>query len=198
MAKFHTKRFEKEIAKTLRSQAIKEKARIVAEDKVRRAHKEMLQDFDTHPVTREINSGPEGTNLSGTLGGYGNLFSYIGFNKGSQPTTSIRSYLEKQVHVFKEPRVFKVTGGAIYSFRLTTPNLETIQAMTPSPWENRSWIKGLETGISGLGFYLFSRKDDFDTRSESGIQKTQQLRSLSFKPIKYMSSILDKFYRNTR
>lgn len=198
MAKFHTKRFEKEIAKTLRSQAIKEKARIVAEDKVRRAHKEMIQDFDTHPVTREINSGPEGTNLSGTLGGYGNLFSYIGFNRGSQPTTSIRNYLEKQVHVFKEPRVFKVTGGAIYSFRLTTPNLETIQAMTPSPWENRSWIKGLETGISGLGFYLFSRKDDFDTRSESGIQKTQQLRNLSFKPIKYMSSILDKFYKNTR
>ena len=198
MAKFHTKRFEKEIAKTLRSQAIKEKARIVAEDKVRRAHKEMLQDFDTHPVTREINSGPEGTNLSGTLGGYGNLFSYIGFNRGSQPTTSIRSYLEKQVHVFKEPRVLKVTGGAIYSFRLTTPNLEAIQAMPPSPWENRSWIKGLETGISGLGFYLFSRKDDFNTRSESGIQKTQQLRSLSFKPIKYMSSILDKFYNNTR
>ena len=198
MAKFHTKRFEKEIAKTLRSQAIKEKARIVAEDKVRRAHKEMLQDFDTHSVTREIKSGPEGTNLSGTLGGYGNLFSYIGFDRGSQPTESIRTYLEKQVHVFKEPRVLKTVGGAIFSFRLTTPNLDTIQAMTPSPWENRSWVKGLESGISGLGFYLFSRKDDFNTRSESGIQKTQQLRSLSFRPIKYMSSILEKFYRNTR
>tara|TARA_B100000676_G_scaffold226954_1_gene224832 strand:- start:904 stop:1500 length:597 start_codon:yes stop_codon:yes gene_type:complete len=198
MAKFHTKRFEKEVAKTLRSQAIKEKARIVAEDKVRRAHKEMLQDFDTHSVTREIKSGPEGTNLSGTLGGYGNLFSYIGFDRGSQPTESIRTYLEKQVHVFKEPRVLKTVGGAIFSFRLTTPNLDTIQAMTPSPWENRSWVKGLESGISGLGFYLFSRKDDFNTRSESGIQKTQQLRSLSFRPIKYMSSILEKFYRNTR
>jgi hypothetical protein len=198
MAKFHTKRFEKEVAKTLRSQAIKERARIVAEDKVRRAHKEMLQDFDTHSVTREIKSGPEGTNLSGTLGGYGNLFSYIGFDRGSQPTESIRTYLEKQVHVFKEPRVLKTVGGAIFSFRLTTPNLDTIQAMTPSPWENRSWVKGLESGISGLGFYLFSRKDDFNTRSESGIQKTQQLRSLSFRPIKYMSSILEKFYRNTR
>jgi hypothetical protein len=198
MAKFHTKRFEKEVAKTLRSQAIKEKARIVAEDKVRRAHKEMLQDFDTHSVTREIKSGPEATNLSGTLGGYGNLFSYIGFDRGSQPTESIRTYLEKQVHVFKEPRVLKTVGGAIFSFRLTTPNLDTIQAMTPSPWENRSWVKGLESGISGLGFYLFSRKDDFNTRSESGIQKTQQLRSLSFRPIKYMSSILEKFYRNTR
>ena len=198
MAKFHTKRFEKEVAKTLRSQAIKEKARIVAEDKVRRAHKEMLQDFDTHSVTREIKSGPEGTNLSGTLGGYGNLFSYIGFDRGSQPTESIRTYLEKQVHVFKEPRVLKTVGGAIFSFRLTTPNLDTIQAMTPSPWENRSWVKGLESGISGLGFYLFSRKDDFNTRSESSIQKTQQLRSLSFRPIKYMSSILEKFYRNTR
>ena len=36
-----------------------------------------LADFDRHPVTVEIEKGPDATNTSGTLGGVGNLFSFI-------------------------------------------------------------------------------------------------------------------------
>ena len=35
-----------------------------------------LQELENHPVTQEIMSGPGARNSSGTLGGYGNLFSY--------------------------------------------------------------------------------------------------------------------------
>ena len=43
------------------------------------AHKKLLNEFETHPVTREIEGGPDATNTSGTLGGSGNLFSFLGF-----------------------------------------------------------------------------------------------------------------------
>ena len=38
-----------------------------------------MKEFDRHPITRELQQGPSSTNLSGTLGGTGNLFSFIGF-----------------------------------------------------------------------------------------------------------------------
>ena len=38
-----------------------------------------MQDFDRHPITRELQQGASSTNMSGTLGGTGNLFSFIGF-----------------------------------------------------------------------------------------------------------------------
>ena len=30
-------------------------------------HKQMMQDFETHPVTRELKSGPGSSNISGSL-----------------------------------------------------------------------------------------------------------------------------------
>ena len=46
---------------------------------------EMIEEFLDHKVTQEIIAGPTADNISGTLGGYGNLFSYIGFNEGDEP-----------------------------------------------------------------------------------------------------------------
>ena len=54
----------------------------------------MMQNFESHPVTREFDSGPDASNLSGALGGYGNLFSYIGFYSGEDPLAAITSYLK--------------------------------------------------------------------------------------------------------
>jgi hypothetical protein len=48
--------------------------------------KEMFfNNFDQHPVTQEINGGPSSSNISNTLNGIGNLFSFIGFYKNSNP-----------------------------------------------------------------------------------------------------------------
>ena len=59
--------------------------------------KELISDFNRHPVTVEIEAGPRASNTSGTLGGYGNLFSYIGFNESDRPTDAIRNQLSKTV-----------------------------------------------------------------------------------------------------
>ena len=38
----------------------------------------LLNAFEDHPVTQEIQGGPRGANMSMALGGYGNLFSFLG------------------------------------------------------------------------------------------------------------------------
>ena len=45
--------------------------------KVEDEQKKLLEEFERHPVTVEISGGTSATNISGTLGGHGNLFSYI-------------------------------------------------------------------------------------------------------------------------
>ena len=50
-------------------------------------HKQMMQDFETHPVTRELKSGPGSSNISGSLP-RGNLFGFIGFESGDDPTAT--------------------------------------------------------------------------------------------------------------
>ena len=57
----------------------------------------MIQEFEMHPVTIEIDAGPNASNTSGTLGGYGNLFSFIGFEQGTDPLAKVRSALEKTI-----------------------------------------------------------------------------------------------------
>ena len=60
-----------------------------------KVYEKFLQDFNSHPVTKEIEAGPNSSNISGTLGGTGNLFTYIGFSSGSKPIEPLRKTLEE-------------------------------------------------------------------------------------------------------
>ena len=44
---------------------------------IEKAHARLVDEFVNHPVTKEIEGGVTASNQSGTLGGYGNLFSFI-------------------------------------------------------------------------------------------------------------------------
>ena len=67
--------------------------------KVEQAQQEMIKDFSSHAVSAEIEGGPTASNLSGTLGGYGNLFSFIGFSQGEDPLSAIKDMLSKKIDV---------------------------------------------------------------------------------------------------
>ena len=60
------------------------------------------------------------------------------------------------------------------------------------PWATgRSWAKGIETGISGIGYYLKKTKN---SRSGLGIQSQTKIRSdIRFKNTKYISDLINKF-----
>lgn len=151
--------------------------------------KEMIKEFLTHPVTQEIKAGPSASNISGTLNGYGNLFSYIGFYDGDDPIQPILEEFEKSTVVFSR----LIDGGAVWNIYI--PAKQDIWDVSPMPWaEGRSWAKGIETGISGVGYYLYSKRIDPETsRSGTAVQTTNKIGRPRFKNIKYISEILSKY-----
>lgn len=196
MAKVYAGRIRKAAVKSMGQKPLRDQAYKIMQEKLEEANKETITEFNQHPVTTEIEAGPRAENLSGTLGGYGNLYSYIGFSQGSNPVESLRDFLIKRPKVFKTSRFVKSQSSAEFRFRVQLPTFAEMEALSPSPYEGRSWIKGVERGISGLGYYLHSKSGQLNgSRSGSGLQTENRLRSMTFKPIRYMTSILTKFRR---
>jgi hypothetical protein len=158
--------------------------------KVEDAQKKLLEEFERHPVTVEISGGTNATNLSGTLSGHGNLFSYIGFSSGDKPLSTIREMLKKYEIRYHHTKVKTVIN-------ITVPTKEEIFRSTPLPWATgRSWAKGIETGISGLGKYL--HVDSPRSRSGKGIQTKGRQRAGQFNNTSYLSSLLNDYYKEIR
>ena len=151
--------------------------------------KEMLYEFENHPVTREIEMGPNGQNISGTLGGKGNLFTFIGFNRNDKPTLPIKEYL-LQVSV-----AYKRMEKGRFIFDITYPSKEELFSITPMPWASgRSWLKGIELGMSGLGMYLHKEGDPIRvSRSGQAIQIKGKINPGKFTNTSYISKIINNF-----
>jgi len=146
---------------------------------------QMIEEFMNHPVTEEIMNGYNASNTSNTLAGEGNLFSFIGFESDDTPIMPIIEALEKT----------NVTFGSLSQdmimANVSMPSPQDIFAITPMPWASgRSWTKGIESGISGLGFYIqkYGRG-----RSEGGVQTKSKVRSGRFKNTPYISALLNKY-----
>lgn len=149
---------------------------------------QMISEFLNHPVTIELKGGLNASNISGTLRGRnGNLFSFIGFNSGEDPTKAIEEVLQST-----EFRFSRLTTKSI-EFSVSVPDAKEVFAATPMPWApGRSWAKGIESGISGLGYYL--NKVTADSRSGRGVQTSKKISEGSrFKNTQYMSAILKKY-----
>tara|TARA_R110000765_G_scaffold48200_5_gene98789 strand:+ start:3554 stop:4180 length:627 start_codon:yes stop_codon:yes gene_type:complete len=170
-------------------------AREILVTKVTAAHEVLMEDFEAHEVTEEIKGGVGASNTSKTLSGYGDLFSFIGFESGSDPIGKVRDYLLGSIRINKRAHAKTKNGG--YVFRARGPDMKELESMTPLPYDpSRSWIRGIERGISGLGYYLQSaRKKLNNSRSGGGIQiKSGKLRSGGFRPVSYMSGLINQFY----
>ena len=64
-------------SKVGRSGKLKKQMDLAARRKFDQAKKELIKEFDNHLVTKELQAGPSGPNLTDTLGGLGNLFSLL-------------------------------------------------------------------------------------------------------------------------
>ena len=156
------------------------------------ARKDLIRDFHSHSITQEVKSGPSASNSSGTLGGYGNLFSFIGFNEGNNPTAPIEDILNKRLNI-------KVRAAGAGRFKITIsnpPSVQSIFAVTPIPWASASsWAEGMEKGISNLGSFLY-RESGTRSRSGTGLQVKNNLRASSLKTGSYISGLINKFLQN--
>jgi hypothetical protein len=173
---------------------LKNKFKKEVDKKFKTIKSEMVKEFLQLPVTQELMQGPNAPNISGTLGGITNLFAFIGFDKGDQPVTPIIQLLENTSIQFNKE--LKQAGNIGISYNVNLPTAEQIFALTPMPWAvGRSWAKGIETGISGLGYLL--RKNSRG-RSGSAIQSRVKVRGGRFKNTAYISSFINKYKKKFR
>lgn len=174
---------------------VKAAALELAESKLYSAKEDFILDFENHEVTKEIEAGEGSENLSRTLGGYGNLFSFIGFNSGSNPTEIVKKLIKKIRLINKSYKRSK-SDGSVLSFNVSIPSVSEFEKNTPMPWASgRSWLIGIERGISGLGFFVF--KKGFG-RSEGGIESENKIRQNKYTPVSYFTRMYNNFIKKIK
>jgi len=192
MVKLSSKEFADTQKQILRDSAFLKEAKRLIELEFLQIQKDFLEEFEKHPVTREIEAGPSSTNISKTLAGVGNLFTYIGFSEGDTPIKPLRSVLE-----FYKIRYH--VGRRFVTATFELPTKQQVFAATPMPWATgRSWARGVERGISGLGKYLVKDAKIAKSRSGIAIQTKSKVRNGKFTNISYLSLMLNEYYKNVK
>jgi len=181
---------KKEIDKKVsKSKKFQQEAHKLANQKVEKAKQNMMQEFNSHPITQEIEGGTQASNMSGTLGGYGNLFSFMGFSSSDKPIESIRRFLQSFVKIKNQKT--RRTNTLTKDFSVSVPTLNDF-GFAKMPWESgNSWIKSVEKGMSSFSYYM--HKAHQASRAGVGIQIDNRLRGKSSIARKYMSTILNNF-----
>lgn len=162
------------------------------------------EEFDDHPVVREL-GGPSPEANETTLLGYGNLFSLLGFNKGTDLVTPLREQILKKTTLRRQP-VIKDKGTWTFNFRFPVefPTMSEMEEKAPHPpdWDSRPWIRILEEGIPGFAFYLYKSEGigTSASRSTTAIQVDKKtggkpIRLDSVGEIPFMSNIFNRLER---
>lgn len=184
--KINKKLIQKEI---FNNRAVKKMVRDIVQEEVEKEKALFQQDFESHPVTQELDGGENASNISGTLGGYGNLFSFLGFNQGANPTAPVKFLIQR----ITLDRNIQATGNG-FRVRVNVPSKDDFGAVSRLPFEGgRSWLLDIERGISGLGAYLYGRFAS--SRSGTGIQSKYNYANKRFRNVKYFSGMYTKFLR---
>lgn len=170
------------------------------EKKFRKDKRQFISDFKRHKVTKEINAGPTAENRSNTLGGRGNLFSFIGFPINSDPIEEVLEFIHSVTKLEKKGKVEKGgKKGTILriGFTIDLPAITNFEQFK-LPWEpGKSWVLGIEKGISGFGNYIFHQFfSSAISRSTTGLQAKRngqllKIRSGSFKTVPYITQIIN-------
>ena len=177
-----------------KSKALENLAFASASKKVKTAQQMLLQEIDEHEVTQSLENGTK----SSALGYQANIFEFLGFNRGVKPVEVLRSAYSNFIHLKRVPLKKKVSATKInYDFTVSYPSLTEIYAQTPLPWGGgRSWVRAIEKGgVSNFNFTLANSR--FTTsRSGTAIQSEYQVRDFNYKPVPYLSPIINKFRAN--
>ena len=171
-----------------RSKKYQEAVRRRVDTLVEDTKKNIIAKFNVHPVTKEIEAGSSATNMSNLLGGYGNLFTYIGFRSGSNPVSAIRRLLAT-IRLLKIRRSARTQGRIfVHDAIISFPSEKEISNVSRMPWEPKSWVYGIERGIDGFGYYMYKRFKG--GRSKGGLQSEDKINDVSFRTDKYLPTML--------
>ena len=162
-----------------------------AKQKSDKLKRDFLKDFDAHPVTREIKQGPSGM-ASSLLGGRGNFFGFLGCNSGQQPIEILRDQIENNITILnKKGKVKKISNTSfVWQFDISVPSKADIYNVTPMTWSTKSWVKGVERGITNYSNTIF--KESKNSRSGVAIQVDSKVGFIKFNATPYVTQMLDR------
>tara|TARA_R110000751_G_C13743928_1_gene477707 strand:+ start:277 stop:873 length:597 start_codon:yes stop_codon:yes gene_type:complete len=150
-----------------------------------------LKELNQHQVTQELEKGSS-SGGSSLLGGRGNFFGFLGFYRGQQPVAIIRDIFEQSIKVRnKKGKLKKLSATSfLWEFDIDIPSPAEIYKVTPLEWSSRSWVKGVERGITNATQTVFLDSD----RSRSGValQTNTNIGFINFRPTPYVTEILNK------
>jgi hypothetical protein len=156
-----------------------------------------LKEFDQHEVTKELEKGTSGMNSS-LLGGRGNFFGFLGFHQGDRPVQIIRNILEDHIKIRNRKGKLKKVSQAsfLWEFDIDIPSKTEIYAVTPMPWSTKSWVKGVEKGVTNYAKTIFRESE----RSRSGIalQGKRNIGFITFRPTPYITNLLEKLKKQIK
>lgn len=194
-AKLDIKKLKEEVANSF-EQSLKKEAIIFAEEILKENLNQYINEIQDHPVSKELDNGPDGENISNTLNGKENLFAFIGFDSQDKPVDDLTTLIKQNTFLDKKS-IFDKKNFQL-KFNIFTPSLDEIKSQTPLPFERgRSWVKGVEDGISGFGYYVYGLVFP-SSRSGRGIQSKNKVRVAAYKPVKYMTDLYTKFIKNLK
>lgn len=168
--------------------SFEQRAESLATSRFKRAKKQTLRAYDTDDVTLSIENKGFGGD-AGLLNGKGSLWGFLGFESGSNPTSELRDYLDRNIKLSKGKRV---RGRLQIAYKYETPSKSGIDSASPLPWTSKSWTSAIEQGISGLERFIYFGKLS-GSRSGFGLQAKNELRNAEMKTRPYMSRILGSF-----
>lgn len=200
--KINTKNLYTQLASVKDSTLERKTKQIINEKIFTPAVNEMIEEFESHPITQEIEGGIDAENISNTLKGNfpddegKNLFSFIGFRSGDNPIQKIRRFFSLRSKFGPKLQLKTVSKARlVYTYEISAPDIEQIYKSTPMPWApGLSWVRRMETGIPGLGRFL-NKIGAKNSRSGGGVQVKNELRSARFAPKKYLSTIFNNFLK---
>jgi hypothetical protein len=178
------------LRKAMATQTLKEVEKTVlrvVSKEVSKSNRKLLEDFLRDEISREISAGPTAINITNTLGGRGNLFSFLGYEQGSDPIGELAAFLSDSIQI----RSIKSSKSKLTVIvKIKIPTRDDMDELAQLPWVDRGLVKAIENGISGLGAFLYSQKGFSASRSGFAVQASQNIYGGSFKPQKYVSEII--------
>jgi hypothetical protein len=154
----------------------------------------LLVNFSTHPITQEVGN-PNSSNISNTLGGYGNLYGFLGL-ESADPISPVRKVLN-DLTILEKVLMDKDNGKISIQFKV--PELNDFDEVAKLEWDPKNWVKGIERGLSGFQNFMAKAAG----RSGKGIQIKEKVKPFvggvnKFQNTKYMSSLINEFKKSIK
>ncbi len=159
----------------------------------------MLRDFDKHGVTKELSSEDENpAEKESEFIDYGNLFSFLGVDEGTDVSQIVREVLEMVTRVKRSAKFNRNVGKRfVFDLQVQAPTSESINEATRIlEWTSKGIIDLIQNGSPGYSKYLYSLVRTFkNSRSGTALQikRRKGLREGRFSGVDWTDGIMDKF-----